>query len=59
VLMKFLNIQGELAWYYRQILRLADGLSPDPGLSIARALAAHARDEWRLARERRRFAGGG
>jgi 2,4-dienoyl-CoA reductase-like NADH-dependent reductase (Old Yellow Enzyme family) len=59
VLMKFLNIQGELAWYYRQILRLADGLSPDPGLSIARALAAHARDEWRLARERRRFAGRG
>lgn len=54
MLMKFLNIQGEMAWYYRQIIRLADGLSPDPGLSIGRALAAHARDELRLSRARRR-----
>jgi 2,4-dienoyl-CoA reductase-like NADH-dependent reductase (Old Yellow Enzyme family) len=54
LLMKFLNVQGEMAWYYRQILRLADGLPPDPGLSISRALAAHARDEWRLSRARRR-----
>ena len=54
LLMKFLNIQGETAWYYRQILRLADGLPPDPALPIGRALAAHARDEWRLSRARRR-----
>jgi len=54
ILMKFLNIQGEMAWYYRQILRLADGLPPDPSLAIGRALAAHARDEWRLSRARRR-----
>lgn len=54
LLMKFLNVQGEMAWYYRQILRLADGLPPDPSLSIGRALAAHARDEWRLSRARRR-----
>jgi 2,4-dienoyl-CoA reductase-like NADH-dependent reductase (Old Yellow Enzyme family) len=54
LLMKFLNIQGELAWYYRQILRVADGLPPDPSQSIGRALAAHARDEWRLSRARRR-----
>jgi 2,4-dienoyl-CoA reductase-like NADH-dependent reductase (Old Yellow Enzyme family) len=53
LLMKFLNIQGEMAWYYRQILRLADGLLPDPALPIGRALAAHARDEWRLSRRRR------
>jgi 2,4-dienoyl-CoA reductase-like NADH-dependent reductase (Old Yellow Enzyme family) len=53
LLMKFLNIQGELAWYYRQILRLAEGQSPDPALTIGRALAAHARDEWRLSRGRR------
>jgi 2,4-dienoyl-CoA reductase-like NADH-dependent reductase (Old Yellow Enzyme family) len=57
MLMKFLNIQGEMAWYYRQILRLADGLQPDPALSIGRALAAHARDEWRLSRGRRRMRG--
>jgi 2,4-dienoyl-CoA reductase-like NADH-dependent reductase (Old Yellow Enzyme family) len=53
LLMKFLNIQGEMAWYYRQILRLADGLKPDPSLRIGPALAAHARDEWRLSRARR------
>jgi 2,4-dienoyl-CoA reductase-like NADH-dependent reductase (Old Yellow Enzyme family) len=54
--MKFLNIQGEMAWYYRQILRLADGLPADPALTIGRALAAHARDELRLSRGRRRVA---
>ncbi|HRP35759.1 MAG TPA: NADH:flavin oxidoreductase/NADH oxidase family protein [Gammaproteobacteria bacterium] len=54
LLMKFLNIQGEMAWYYRQILRLADGRPPDPSLGIGPALAAHARDEWRLSRARRR-----
>lgn len=54
LLMKFLNVQGEMAWYYRQILRLADGLAPDLRLGIGRALAAHGRDEWRLARGRRR-----
>jgi 2,4-dienoyl-CoA reductase-like NADH-dependent reductase (Old Yellow Enzyme family) len=54
LVMKFLNIQGEMAWYYRQVLRLADGLPPAPSLSIGRALARHARDEWRLSRARRR-----
>jgi hypothetical protein len=54
MLMKFLNIQGEMAWYYRQIVRLADGQPPDPSLTIGRALAAHARDELRLSRARRR-----
>jgi 2,4-dienoyl-CoA reductase-like NADH-dependent reductase (Old Yellow Enzyme family) len=53
LLMKFLNIQGEMAWYYRQILRVADGLPPDLSLPIGRALAAHARDELRLSRARR------
>jgi 2,4-dienoyl-CoA reductase-like NADH-dependent reductase (Old Yellow Enzyme family) len=56
MLMKFLNVQGEMAWYYRQILRLAEGVLPDPTLKIGRALAAHARDESRLARARRRLA---
>jgi len=43
-----------MAWYYRQILRLADGLPPDPALTIGRALSAHSRDELRLSRGRRR-----
>jgi 2,4-dienoyl-CoA reductase-like NADH-dependent reductase (Old Yellow Enzyme family) len=54
LVMKFLNIQGEMAWYYRQLIALAEGRTPDLGLGIGRALAAHARDEWRLSRARRR-----
>jgi 2,4-dienoyl-CoA reductase-like NADH-dependent reductase (Old Yellow Enzyme family) len=54
MLMKFMNVQGEMAWYYRQILRMADGLPPDPSISIGAALAAHARDEFRLSRARGR-----
>jgi 2,4-dienoyl-CoA reductase-like NADH-dependent reductase (Old Yellow Enzyme family) len=51
--MKALNVQGEVAWYYRQIVRLADGLEPDLSLGIGRALLQHARSEWRTARARR------
>jgi hypothetical protein len=50
---KALNVQGEVAWYYRQIVRLADGLEPDLSLGIGRALLQHARSEWRTARARR------
>jgi len=51
--MKALNVQGEVAWYYRQIVRLADGLEPDLSLGAGRALLQHARGEWRTARARR------
>ena len=50
---KALNVQGEVAWYYRQIVRLADGLEPDLSLGIGRALVQHASGEWRTARARR------
>ncbi len=53
MLFKFLNVQGEVAWYYRQIIRLAEGLEPDPGLGIGEALVRHFRSEWRTARARR------
>lgn len=50
------NHQAAVAWFYRQILALADGRKPDTTLTARRALARHLRDELRLARARRRFA---
>ena len=52
LLLKFLNVQGEVAWYYRQIVRLAEGLEPDRSLGVGAALWRHARSEWRTARSR-------
>ncbi|NND59621.1 MAG: NADH:flavin oxidoreductase/NADH oxidase family protein [Gammaproteobacteria bacterium] len=49
-----LNAQGAAAWYYRQIIRLADGLDADPELGFARALRQHFFDEYRLGLRRRR-----
>jgi 2,4-dienoyl-CoA reductase-like NADH-dependent reductase (Old Yellow Enzyme family) len=52
-LFKLFNVQGEVAWFYRQILRLADGGEPDEGLSLRRALFAHYATELGVARRRR------
>jgi 2,4-dienoyl-CoA reductase-like NADH-dependent reductase (Old Yellow Enzyme family) len=49
-----LNSQGSVAWYYRQIIRLADGLAPDPKLPFGRALRQHLFDEYRIGLARRR-----
>jgi 2,4-dienoyl-CoA reductase-like NADH-dependent reductase (Old Yellow Enzyme family) len=51
---RILNTQGGAAWYYRQILRLADGLAPDPGLPFGKALRDHFVDEYRIGLQRRR-----
>ncbi len=51
-LLKFLNVQGEVAWFYRQIIRLAKGQSPDLRLSLGRALMRHFQDEMSLSRQR-------
>ena len=51
------NHQASVAWFYRQILALADGREPDTTLTARRALARHLRDELRLAVARRRLAG--
>lgn len=51
---KALNAQGGVAWYYRQIIRLAEGREPDVSLRMLPALAAHFRDEYRLGFARRR-----
>ncbi len=52
-LFKFFNVQGEVAWFYRQIVRLSRGLEPDTGLTLGRALVQHVRNELRLSRRRR------
>jgi 2,4-dienoyl-CoA reductase-like NADH-dependent reductase (Old Yellow Enzyme family) len=57
-LFKFFNVQGEVAWFYRQIVRHSLGQDPDTGLSLRRALAQHVRNELRLSRGRR-FRGDG
>jgi len=52
LLMRILNVQGEIAWFYRQLVRLGDGLEPKRDLGLLRALAAHLRNEARLGRRR-------
>ena len=52
-LFKLFNVQGEAAWFYRQILKLADGKEPDASLSLRRALFAHYGTELAVARRRR------
>jgi 2,4-dienoyl-CoA reductase-like NADH-dependent reductase (Old Yellow Enzyme family) len=52
-LFKVINIQGEAAWFYRQIVRLGEGQDPDLRLGLLRALYQHLSSELRLARARR------
>lgn len=51
-LCRSLNTQGEAAWFYRQIIELAEGRDPRMSLGLARALTEHFRDELRLSRHR-------
>lgn len=53
-LFKFLNIQGQMAWFYRQLVALSRGEAADRALSLHRALARHFASELALARARRR-----
>jgi 2,4-dienoyl-CoA reductase-like NADH-dependent reductase (Old Yellow Enzyme family) len=48
-----LNAQAQTAWYYKQILRLADGDTPDLEISAWSALTQHFRREYGLAGARR------
>lgn len=50
-----LSAQGGAAWYYRQIIRLSQGIDPDPTLSFGTALRQHFIDEYRLGLARRRY----
>ena len=49
-----LNAAGEVFWFYRQMLQLADGKPLRSDLSMAKALAEHYAEEGRIALARRR-----
>ena len=51
-LFKVFNVQGEVAWFYRQIVLLSQGLEPDTGLSLRRGLIQQLKNELKLARKR-------
>ena len=53
ILFKALNALGPIAWYYRQIIRLAENRRPDFKLRVWSALLRHQVTEIRLARKRR------
>lgn len=52
--LKTLNFQALVFWYYRQILKLANGEPADRGLTAMRALIKHFVDEFKTARARKK-----
>ncbi len=53
--MKTLNAQAAVAWFYRQIIHLSEGRPPDSSLTARQALRQHLQGEWALAWKRRRY----
>ena len=47
-----LNSQGEIAWFYRQLIALSEGRDPDLSLSTWSALRAHLKDQTAAGRRR-------
>jgi len=54
--LKLVNVLGAQGWYYLQIFRLADGLSPDLRLGLFTAFCRYLMDEYRRAWAVRRAA---
>jgi len=54
-LLKLVNVQGQMGWFYQQLLRLAAGEDADERMGIVKALIRHNIQERRIAR-RRHFA---
>lgn len=52
LMLRIINIQGEVAWYYRQLVLLADGREVSLRLGLLRALLLHLWGEWRRAKRR-------
>jgi 2,4-dienoyl-CoA reductase-like NADH-dependent reductase (Old Yellow Enzyme family) len=58
LLFKLVNVLGQQGWYYQQILRMGEGLAPDTGRGVLKALVLYFADElsralrMRLARSR-------
>lgn len=55
VTLKFMNIFGQMGWYYRQLLRMGDGREPDFRIGVLRALFGHFLNEFRMRWRIRRF----
>lgn len=53
-LLKALNVQASVAWFYRQIIALSEGRAVPEPMGALRAYARHMRDEIGLAMARRR-----
>lgn len=47
--LKFMNIFGQMGWYYMQLLRLGDGREPDFRIGALRGLFGHLLNEYRTA----------
>ena len=45
-LIKVAHVFGQQGWYYKQIARLGDGLAPDTGMGVGRALGWYLKDEY-------------
>jgi 2,4-dienoyl-CoA reductase-like NADH-dependent reductase (Old Yellow Enzyme family) len=50
--LKIINVQGEVAWFYRQLVLLSQGREPDRDLGLLRALGQHLVSESRLVKRR-------
>lgn len=53
--LKFMNIFGQMGWYYLQILRLGDGRKPDLRMGVLHGLFGHLFNEYRTRWRIRRF----
>lgn len=53
-LFKTINVQGEMGWFYQQIVNLAEDREPDRSLGLLRALGRHLRREMGVVRARDR-----
>ncbi|MGM0563325.1 MAG: NADH:flavin oxidoreductase/NADH oxidase family protein [Pseudomonadota bacterium] len=52
-LIKVINVQGEVAWFYHQILQLSRQKSPELGLTVLPAFLRHMAREYRIGLRRR------
>ncbi len=52
-LIKAINGYGQVGFYYWQIIRLSQGLSPEPSLGVLRAFFRHITNDFRLAMRRK------
>lgn len=54
-LLRVINVQGEVAWFYKQMLQLSQQQSPRKGLGVLRAFFMHLFREYRIAIRRKLY----